>query len=380
MNILFQFNYSSIIYAVTSATTVTQSTTSGTTASTTEETIDPDQDVTNADDDNLGADINDDFGTLLGPLVEIVRAIGDAIMSILTKCMLGTSFESMMVSWDEVDNSKLSEANTSKTYTESEINEFKNAFGNLPDLKYPNFKYTPEEIFKGEIDVFGIDFIGGNTVKNGEVKQNESTGWNSLRKMVSTNYSFLSFYHHFIKMHSCLLPGTDMVIRTFSYPFCRYPYIAGFNASQTYRYILNIITFTENLFRSKGPFSCLIESFIITGYRNLYQARFMYSHTITGYATNSEGIHLLHLLHIYSKRDRIIIRPRTPFKVRILQASTYPVSQKFLIRITSRHRFGGCQIPTNRKRQCLSHLSAFHKSSTFKIQCLFYGQFFFIKR
>ena len=144
--------------------------------------------------------------------------------------------------------------------------------------------------------------------------------------------------------------------------FCRYPYIAGFNASQTYRYILNIITFTENLFRSKGPFSCLIESFIITGYRNLYQARFMYSHTITGYATNSEGIHLLHLLHIYSKRDRIIIRPRTPFKVRILQASTYPVSQKFLIRITSRHRFGGCQIPTNRKRQCLSHLSAFHKS------------------
>ena len=60
-------------------------------------------------------------------------------MSILTKCMLGTSFESMMVSWDEVDNSKLLEANTSKTYTESEINEFKNAFGNLPDLKYPNF-------------------------------------------------------------------------------------------------------------------------------------------------------------------------------------------------------------------------------------------------
>ena len=193
MNILFQFNYSSIIYAVTSATTVTQSTTSGTTASTTEETIDPDQDVTNADDDNLGADINDDFGTLLGPLVEIVRAIGDAIMSILTKCMLGTSFESMMVSWDKVDNSKLSEANTSKTYTESEINEFKNAFGNLPDLKYPNFKYTPEEIFKGEIDVFGIDFIGGNTVKNGEVKQNESTGWNSLRKMVSIWYQVLRY-------------------------------------------------------------------------------------------------------------------------------------------------------------------------------------------
>ena len=193
MNILFQFNYSSIIYAVTSATTVTQSTTSGTTASTTEETIDPDQDVTNADDDNLGADINDDSGTLLGPLVEIVRAIGDAIMSILTKCMLGTSFESMMVSWDEVDNSKLLEANTSKTYTESEINEFKNAFGNLPDLKYPNFKYTPEEIFKGEIDVFGIDFIGGNTVKNGEVKQNESTGWNSLRKMVSIWYQVLRY-------------------------------------------------------------------------------------------------------------------------------------------------------------------------------------------
>lgn len=193
MNILFQFNYSSIIYAVTSATTVTQSTTSGTTASTTEETIDPDQDVTNADDDNLGTDINDDSGTLLGPLVEIVRAIGDAIMSILTKCMLGTSFESMMVSWDEVDNSKLLEANTSKTYTESEINEFKNAFGNLPDLKYPNFKYTPEEIFKGEIDVFGIDFIGGNTVKNGEVKQNESTGWNSLRKMVSIWYQVLRY-------------------------------------------------------------------------------------------------------------------------------------------------------------------------------------------
>ena len=87
----------------------------------------------------------------------------------------------------------MSEANTSKTYTESEINEFKNAFDNLPDLKYPNFKYTPEEIFKGEIDVFGIDFIGGNTVKNGEVKQNESTGWNSLRKMVSIWYQVLRY-------------------------------------------------------------------------------------------------------------------------------------------------------------------------------------------
>ena len=157
-----------------------------------EEVIDPDDAYTNSDDDNLSSDVDDDTGTILSLLLEMLMAVGDAIMSVLSSCMLGTTFEYVMPKWGELDSSlDIADANTTKTFTQEEIDKFKNNKGIVPELRYPEFKYTPEEIFKGEIDLFGIDFIGGKTVKDGQEIDNSSDGWNSIRRTVASWYRTL---------------------------------------------------------------------------------------------------------------------------------------------------------------------------------------------
>ena len=88
----------------------------------------------------------------------------------------------------------IAEANTTKTFTQEEIDKFKNNKGIVPELRYPQFKYSPEEIFKGEIDLFGIDFIGGKTVKDGEEVDNTSEGWNAVRGTVASWYRTLRLF------------------------------------------------------------------------------------------------------------------------------------------------------------------------------------------
>lgn len=190
---LFQYSFINILYAKPVDENGNEiPTAETTTGSTQNETIDQNENVTTTDDNNLSDEVDDDTGTILGPLLEILRAVGDAIMSVLTKCMLGTSFEKVMVKWKELDKSNLAEANTTKTFSQEEIDEFKKWFGTiLPELKYPNFKYTPEEIFKGQIDLFSIDFISGKVVKDGTIQDNSSDGWNALRKNISTWYKTL---------------------------------------------------------------------------------------------------------------------------------------------------------------------------------------------
>lgn len=157
------------------------------------ENIDENQNVTNKDDDNLRSEVDDDTGTMLQPLLELVRAVGDAIISVLSKCMLGTNREKVMVEWSKVNTSNLSEANETKTFSQDEINEFKDLDGQMLNLKYPNFRYTPEEIFKGEIGLFGIDFISGNIVKDKEITKNDSDGWKALRSTVASWYRVLRY-------------------------------------------------------------------------------------------------------------------------------------------------------------------------------------------
>lgn len=157
------------------------------------ENIDENQNVTNKDDDNLKSEIDDDTGTMLQPLLELVRALGDSIISVLSRCMLGTNREKVMVKWSELDTSNISESNETKTFSQDEIDEFKDSNGQILNLKYPNFKYTPEEIFKGEVELFGIDFISGNVVKDKKIQQNNSDGWNALRSTVASWYKVLRY-------------------------------------------------------------------------------------------------------------------------------------------------------------------------------------------
>ena len=156
-----------------------------------EEIIDPNDAYTNLDDDNLSAETDDDTGIILQVLLEILITVGDVIMEILSSCMLGTTFKFVMQNWSEFDSIDISEANTTKTFTQEEIDKFKNNKGVVPKLKYPEFKYSPEEIFKGEIDLFGIDFIGGKVVKDGEEVDNTSNVWNAIRATVASWYRTL---------------------------------------------------------------------------------------------------------------------------------------------------------------------------------------------
>ena len=158
-----------------------------------QEEIDSNEDITNIDDDNLSDDVDDDTGTMLQPIANLINVIGDSIISILTKCMLGTNHEKVMVKWEKLDTSNVEQANTTKTFSQDEIDEFKDSKGRMLSLKYPQFKYTPEEIFKGEIDLFSIDFISGTTVKNGDISDNTSEGWNALRGAVASWYKTLRY-------------------------------------------------------------------------------------------------------------------------------------------------------------------------------------------
>ena len=67
-------------------------------------------------DDNLSSDVDDDTGTILSLLLEMLMAVGDAIMSVLSSCMLGTTFEYVMPKWGELDSSDVAEANTTKNF------------------------------------------------------------------------------------------------------------------------------------------------------------------------------------------------------------------------------------------------------------------------
>ena len=98
-----------------------------------EEVIDPDDEYTNESDDNLSSDVDDDTGTILSLLLEMLMAVGDAIMSVLSSCMLGTTFEYVMPKWGELDSSDVAEANTTKTFTQEEIDKFKNNKGVVPE-------------------------------------------------------------------------------------------------------------------------------------------------------------------------------------------------------------------------------------------------------
>lgn len=212
--IIFPYFYINIIYAVPvdEFGNQTNTETEQTPMQEADENINPNDDYTTTDDGNLSADVDDDTGLFLQGLIEILMTVCDAIMSIFSSYMLGTEFEPVMVKFNKLDNSNISEGNTTKTFTQEEIDKFKNNKGSVPELKYPSFKYTPEEIFKGEIDLFGIDFIGGNVVKNGVEEKNQSDGWNALRAMVSSWYKTLRILALVLLLPILIYIGINIII------------------------------------------------------------------------------------------------------------------------------------------------------------------------
>lgn len=137
-------------------------------------------------------------GILLSPVFYLVNFIADAITSNLGRIMMGDGIS--LISGFKVLTSDKPESNYEKTDT-YEINIDSFVFG---EIQYPNVKYSPEEIFSGEVDLLSIDFISGRTPErneDGSVKKdaygntiysdNSNSGWMTVRNVISQWYKVL---------------------------------------------------------------------------------------------------------------------------------------------------------------------------------------------
>lgn len=73
------------------------------------------------------------------------------------------------------------------------MNYYKNVFNQVKRLKFPKFKYSPEEIFLGNVDMISIDFITGKVTDYEGIRDNNSTGWKAIRKNVATWYKVMRY-------------------------------------------------------------------------------------------------------------------------------------------------------------------------------------------
>lgn len=129
-------------------------------------------------------------GMILEPLLEFIRFVTDSIMGIITKFMTGAeSFESVMQ--DEIVNNDTENVGATVTI---DMEDYKNIFNNYIDYKFPNFKYSPEEIFTGKIDLLSIDFISGKIVDENGTRENASSDWNEIRTTIASWYRALRLF------------------------------------------------------------------------------------------------------------------------------------------------------------------------------------------
>ena len=148
--------------------------------------IDIDTDQVN---DNFVDNIDIWTGMILEPVFEFVTFCSDCILSIVSSFITGTQYEAIM----QKTIPSTSTGDVAGARITLSTDQYKNALGVIVDVKYPHIKYSPEEIFSGKIDLLSIDFISGKIVDNqtGELRDNNSTGWNNLRVTIASWYKVL---------------------------------------------------------------------------------------------------------------------------------------------------------------------------------------------
>ena len=152
---------------------------SGNTGSFDQEQI-QDNDFTDSDEDwdKLG-------GTLLRPFVAFVNFIADTVMYWTGKFMYPEKYNT--------GDSNAIMVGTAPDLGYKSVQDFPDPidtsnFASITNNYYPNFKYTPEEIFSGKVDLLSIDFISGKDSSNNPIKDE---GWNAIRQVVASWYKVL---------------------------------------------------------------------------------------------------------------------------------------------------------------------------------------------
>lgn len=171
------------------------------------------------------------LGMMIEPIIDFVTFIADTIMSWTAKFMLEEKeAEPVMQTDATIDenntgvvgslgkfvksiasaitgkatgttnaNERLDEKEATTTENKDGItmtmnmNYYKNVFNQVKRLKFPKFKYSPEEIFLGNVDMLSIDFITGKVTDYEGIRDNNSTGWKAIRKNVATWYKIMRY-------------------------------------------------------------------------------------------------------------------------------------------------------------------------------------------
>lgn len=122
-------------------------------------------------------------GMMLEPTVELVTVVIDAIMQIFTSFMTQSNYEFVMLRYEDLPAElKTLTEGEEPTITISSSDMIQYSGFLLFALKYPNFSYTPEEIFSGNIDLLDINFFD---------ESNIDTNWGKIREIISSWYKVL---------------------------------------------------------------------------------------------------------------------------------------------------------------------------------------------
>lgn len=131
------------------------------------------------------ATIDENNTGVVGSLGKFVKSIASAITGKAT----GTTNANERLDEEE---STTAENKDGITMTMN-MNYYKNVFNQVKRLKFPKFKYSPEEIFLGNVDMLSIDFITGKVTDYEGIRDNNSTGWKAIRKNVATWYKIMRY-------------------------------------------------------------------------------------------------------------------------------------------------------------------------------------------
>ena len=121
-------------------------------------------------------------GVILEPTLAFFTFIIDSVMGVFSSFMTQSDYESVMIDIDDDELEKLTDIEGSEvTYTISDMTPYENAFGHV-NIEYPNFSYSPEEIFAGNLDLLDVNFIDDS---------NQDEDWKKIRSIVSSWYKVL---------------------------------------------------------------------------------------------------------------------------------------------------------------------------------------------
>ena len=153
-----------------------------------------------ADWDKLG-------GTLLRPFVSFVNFIADTVMKWTGKFMYpeaygGSDDDEAIMTKEPQD---LGYSSVQDFGPEIDTSNFESLTGNY----YPNFKYTPEEIFSGKVDLLSIDFISGKDSYGNPI---DSDGWKAIREVVASWYKVLRLIAIVALLSVLIYTGIRMLI------------------------------------------------------------------------------------------------------------------------------------------------------------------------